>query len=184
LSTSREFWLRGPLEGVPPLLMPVAHALLQSRNDLREAAANLSPAELWDQPGGAASVGFHLRHIGGSLDRLFTYARGQPVRDEQLTALRREGNPCSPPVTAKELLVFVDMAIDDAVRSLKEVPEQELLAVRAVGRAKRPSNVLGLLFHAAEHTQRHTGQVITTSKIIRGSGRGRCGKFELESTRG
>jgi uncharacterized damage-inducible protein DinB len=168
VATSLEFWLSGPVEGIPPLLMPVAHALLQSRNDLREAAESLTPLELWDQPGGAASVGFHLRHICGSIDRLFTYARGQPVRDEQLTALRREANPCSPPATAKELLAFVDMAMDDAVSSLKEVLEQDLLTARSVGRRRRASNVLGLLFHAAEHTQRHTGQVITTSKIIRG----------------
>jgi uncharacterized damage-inducible protein DinB len=174
LANSLEFWLRGPVEGIPPLLMPVAHALLQSRKDVREAAESLSSGELWDQPGGAASVGFHLRHICGSVDRLFTYARGQPVRDEQLTALRREGNPCTPPATAKELLAFVDMAIDDAVRCLKEMPQQELLMPRAVGRAKRPSSVLGLLFHAAEHAQRHTGQVITTSKIIRGLARERA----------
>jgi hypothetical protein len=148
--------------------MPVAHALLQSRKDLREAAEPLSACELWDRPGGAASVGFHLRHICGSVDRLFTYARGQPVRDEQLTALRREGNPCSPPATAKELLAFVDMVLDDAVSSLKGYSDEQLLIARAVGRAHLPSNVLGLLFHAAEHTQRHTGQVITTSKIIRG----------------
>ena len=168
MAMSPEFWLRGPVEGIPPLLMPVAHALLQSRKDLHEAAEPLSALELWDRPGGAASVGFHLRHIAGSVDRLFTYARGEPVRDEQLTALRREGNPCSPPATAKELLVFVDMVLEDAVHSLKEVPQEELLMARAVGRARLPSNVLGLLFHAAEHTQRHTGQVITTSKIIRG----------------
>ena len=168
---SSEFWLRGPVEGIPPLLMPVAHALLQSRKDLREAAEPLTTVELWERPGGAASVGFHLRHVSGSVDRLFTYARGQPVRDEQLIAMRREGNPCSPPATAKELLAFVDMALDDAVSSLKEISEDQLLIPRAVGRAHLPSNVLGLLFHAAEHTQRHTGQVITTSKIIRGLGR-------------
>lgn len=163
-----EFWLRGPVEGVSPWLMPVAHALLQSREDLREAAGALSTEELWHRPGGPASVGFHLRHIGGSIDRLFTYARGQPVRDDQIIASRREGNPCSPPATAEELLAFIDLSIDDAVRTLKEVPEAELLTPRGVGRARLPSNVLGLLFHAAEHTQRHTGQVITTSKIIRG----------------
>jgi uncharacterized damage-inducible protein DinB len=168
VTTSPEFWLRGPVEGIPPLLMPVAHALLQSRADLHEAAAALTPAELWDRPGGAASIGFHLRHISGSVDRLFTYARGGSVRDEQLTALRQEGNPCSPPAPTKELLLLVDMGIDDAVRSLKEIPEEELLTTRAVGRAQLPSTVLGLLFHTAEHTQRHTGQVITTSKIIRG----------------
>ncbi len=168
VSLTPEFWLRGPVEGIPPLLMPVAHALLQSRRDLREAAECLSTVELWERPGGAASVGFHLRHICGSVDRLFTYAQGQPVRDEQLTALRREGNPCSPPATATELLAFVDMVLDDAVSSLKEFSEDQLLTARAVGRAQLPSNVLGLLFHAAEHAQRHTGQVITTSKIIRG----------------
>jgi hypothetical protein len=162
--------------------MPIAHALLQSRNDLHEAADALSPDDLWDRPGGAASVGFHLRHIGGSLDRLFTYARGGFVRDDQLTAMRREGNPCSPPATAKELLVFVDMAIEDAMCTLREVPEGELFNARVVGRGKRPSNVLGLLFHAAEHTQRHTGQVITTSKIIRGLARERVTASEPENS--
>jgi uncharacterized damage-inducible protein DinB len=167
VTRSPEVWLRGPVEGISPFVMPVAHALLQSREDLHEAAEDLTPAELWDRPGAAASVGFHLRHISGSVDRLFTYARGEPVRDDQLIALRREGNPCSPPASAKELLAFVDMVLDDAVRSLKGVSEEQLLAARAVGRAQLPSNVLGLLFHAAEHTQRHTGQVITTSKIVR-----------------
>jgi hypothetical protein len=167
MTTIPEFWLRGPVEGVPPLLMPVAHALLQSGEDVRVAAEPLSVLELWDRPGGAASVGFHLRHIAGSVDRLFTYARGQPVRDDQLITRRREGNPGSPPVSARELLVLVDMAVDDAVRSLERVHQDELLTPRMVGRAKRSSNVLGLLFHAAEHTQRHTGQVISTSKIIR-----------------
>ena len=168
MSPPAEFWLRGAVEGIPPLLMPVAHALLQSRKDLREAAEPLSTGELWERRGGAASVGFHLRHISGSVDRLFTYARGQPVRDEQLIAMRREGNPCSPPATARELLAFVDMVLDDAVSSLKEILENQLLVPRAVGRAQLPSTVLGLLFHAAEHAQRHTGQVIATSKIMRG----------------
>jgi hypothetical protein len=168
VTTSPEFWLRGPVEGIPPLLMPVAHALLQSLQDLHEAADPLTPTEVWYRPGGAASVGFHLRHISGSVDRLFTYARGESVRDDQLISLRREGNPCSPPATARDLLTLVDMTLGDAVNSLKEVSEDQLLTARAVGRAQLPSNVLGLLFHAAEHTQRHTGQVVTTSKIIRG----------------
>ena len=161
-----EVWLRGPVEGVPPLLMPVAHALLQSREDLRRAAETLSPAELWRRPGGAASVGFHLRHIGGTLDRLFTYARGRALGAEQLAALREEGNPGSP-ATAEEVLGIVEDAIDAALAGLKEFSQDELLATRSVGRAQLPSTVLGLLFHAAEHTQRHTGQVITTAKIVR-----------------
>jgi hypothetical protein len=78
VTTTPEYWLRGPVEGIPPVLMPVAHALLQAREDLRGAAESLSTVELWARPGGAASVGFHLRHISGSLDRLFTYVQDDP----------------------------------------------------------------------------------------------------------
>jgi len=100
----------------------------------------------------------------------FTYVRGRSLDAGQLAAVREEANPGTPPATAKELLAFVDAALDEALRSLRDVSEEELLTARAVGRARLPSNVLGLAFHAAEHTQRHTGQVITTSKIIRGLG--------------
>jgi uncharacterized damage-inducible protein DinB len=165
-----EFWLRGPVEGVSWFLMPAAHALLQSRADLREAAGELSPAEIWHRPGGAAAIGFHLRHIAGTLDRLFTYAGGRSLAPGQLTVMREEGSPGSPPATADELLGSVDEAIEAALRGLREMPEADLLTPRVVGGRRLPSSVLGLLFHAAEHTQRHTGQVITTSKIIRGLG--------------
>src|SRR5690606_9519964 len=72
-----EAWLTGPIEGIDPYLMPVAHALVQASRDLERAASELSPEELWARPGGAASIGFHLRHIAGVLDRLLTYARGE-----------------------------------------------------------------------------------------------------------
>lgn len=149
--------------------MPVAHALLQSQADLHHAAGTLSPSDLWQRPGGAASVGFHLRHIRGSLDRLFTYAQGRSLDAQQLAAISEEANAGTPPAGARELLAAVDSAVDDALQSLRRMSEGELLTPRAVGRAQLPSNVLGLIFHAAEHTQRHTGQVIATSKIIRGS---------------
>lgn len=161
-----EYWLSGPVEGVPPLLMPVAHALLQARHDMRNAAERLTPDQLWTKPGGAASVGFHLRHAAGSLDRLFTYARGEPLDDAQRAALRVEGEPGTPPAAAADLLAVVDGAVDDALAQLRDTSEAELLAHRGVGRARLPSNVLGLLFHGAEHTQRHTGQAITTARIV------------------
>jgi len=164
-----EAWLRGPLEGVPKLLMPAAHALVQAREDLRHAAAELSVAELWARPGGAASIGFHLQHIVGSLDRLYTYARGGSLSPEQLAAIKREGESATPPATAAELLEGVDRAVESALRALAATPEATLLDAREVGRARLPSNVLGLLFHAAEHTQRHTGQVIATARILRAS---------------
>ena len=37
---------------------------------------------------------------------------------------------------------------------------------RTVGRAQPPTNVFGLLFHIAEYTQRHTGQLIATTSIV------------------
>jgi len=41
-----------------------------------------------------------------------------------------------------------------------------LTDARAVGRQRLPSTVIGLLVHAAEHTTRHAGQIITTAKIV------------------
>lgn len=179
---SPEFWLRGPVDGVSPLLMPVAHALLQANADLRSAAGELSPAELWQRPGGAASIGFHLRHIAGSLDRLLTYASGKALPSEQLAAIAKEGDPGSPPASAEELLRAVDAAIDQALSRIRGVREEDLLVPRSVGRARLPTNVLGLIFHVAEHTQRHTGQVITTSKILRGEAVTSMGAVGLEPT--
>ena len=163
-----EAWLRGPVDGVPDLLMPAAHALIQAREDLHRAAAELSVEELWTRPGGAASIGFHLRHIAGSLDRLLTYAGDRALSPPQLAVLAREGQPGSPPAAAAPLLEAVTQAVDDALQLLRALPGDTLLDRREVGRARLPATVLGLVFHAAEHTQRHTGQVITTAKIVRG----------------
>jgi uncharacterized damage-inducible protein DinB len=161
-----EPWLRGPIAGIPPLLMPVAHALVMAREDVEATIAPLSPDELWARPNGAASAGFHALHLAGSLDRLFTYARGEPLSDEQFRALEREKSP--PALAAAELAAFVADTIDRALAQLRATDEATLLDPREVGRARLPSNVLGLLFHAAEHTQRHVGQVVTTAKVVKG----------------
>ena len=87
-SHAPEAWLGGPIEGVTPHLMPVAHALVQVGRDV-EKVKDLSPDALWVRPGGAASVGFHLKHVAGVLDRLLTYARGADLSEEQLGAMRR-----------------------------------------------------------------------------------------------
>ena len=59
-----EAWLRGPVEGVPPRLMSVAHSLTDALEEIEAAASRLTLEELWLRPDGAASVGFHLRHAG------------------------------------------------------------------------------------------------------------------------
>jgi uncharacterized damage-inducible protein DinB len=163
-----EAWLRGPIEGVDPTLMPVAHALLQAGEDLERAAADLSVDELWARPGGAASVGFHLKHIAGVTDRLLTYARGETLSDEQFRALRAEGDPGEPPATATELLRATLAALDEAMAQLSRTSPTTLFDAREVGRARLPTSVLGLLYHVGEHATRHTGQIITMTKVVRG----------------
>ena len=162
-----EPWLRGPVPGIPALLQPAAHAFLLSIEDCEHAAAGLTSDALWFSPGGAASIGFHLRHLAGSTDRLLTYARGERLSREQLAVLAAEATPGDPPAGAPALLVGWRAAVDRALAQLAATPEASLADPRAVGRARLPSTVLGLLFHAAEHASRHTGQVVTLAKVVR-----------------
>lgn len=161
-----EVWMRGSIDGIDALLMPVAHALLQVREDLERAAATVPPADVWVRPGGAASIGFHARHLAGALDRLFTYARGERLSEAQREALRAEGQPGDPPAPLSEIVNDAQAQIDRALAQLRATRRDALLDFRGVGRAQLPSNVLGLLFHAAEHSTRHMGQLITTAKIV------------------
>ena len=162
-----EAWLRGPVEGVPAELQPVAHALLQAREDVREALKNFPAELLWTRPGGVASVGFHLQHMAGVVDRLFTYGRGETLTDEQRTALEREGEPPHRAASADELLAALDRRIEEAVRHLRATDSNALNEVRHVGRKQLPSTMRGLLFHAAEHVQRHVGQLLVTARVQR-----------------
>ncbi len=85
-----EPWLRGPVDGITPLLMPVAHALQQAHEDAAGVLGQLTTDQLWVRPGGAASAGFHVRHIAGALDRLFTYARGEGLDAARVLAKKKE----------------------------------------------------------------------------------------------
>jgi len=129
---------------------------------------------LWERPAGLASPGFHLQHLSGVLDRLFTYARGESLDAGQLEALAAEGKPGngtltkSPGAGLGELLERFDRQVELALRQLETTSGEELTQVRGVGRARIPSTVLGLLFHGAEHTQRHNGQLLVTVKVLVG----------------
>ena len=131
------------------------------------ATGDLNPIEVWTKPGGAASVGFHVKHLAGALDRLLTYARGEALNAEQKAVAASEGDPGAPPATAVQLIEHLRAAIDRALAQVRATPVDDLPAVRGVGRAGLPTTVLGLLFHAAEHSTRHAGQIITTAKIVR-----------------
>lgn len=163
----REVWLRGPRPDVPPLLQPVAHALLQAREEVAELLHDFPEALLWQKPAGVASVGFHLQHLTGVLDRTFTYARSQQLTPEQLAALAGEGK--SPPAdgSAPALVQAFHEQVERALTQLRITSETTLMETRGVGRAQFPSTVLGLLVHAAEHTMRHVGQLSVTVRVLR-----------------
>jgi hypothetical protein len=163
-----EVWLRGPIEDVAPMLQPVAHGLLQCRLEVRATVPTLAPAQIWTSPGGAATAGYHVRHAIGSLDRLLTYARGAQLSGDQLASLREEARADDRDDIGDVLVAEFDAAIERALVQLRATDPSTLLEPREVGRARLPSTVLGLLFHAAEHTQRHVGQLVTTAKIVRG----------------
>jgi hypothetical protein len=146
-----EVWLRGPLPEVPALLQPVAHALLQAREEINALMADVEDALLWKKPAGLASSGFHLQHLTGVLDRLFTYAKGKPMCESGLMAL---------------LLKSFNHQVDRALEQLKAESPDVLTEVRGVGRAQTPSTVIGLYTHAAEHTMRHVGQLLVTVKVL------------------
>ena len=160
-----EVWLRGPVLGIPAYLQPVAHGLLQCREEVRRALSALTPEQIWRSRDDAATIGYHVRHAIGSLDRLFTYARGEPLSAAQLGVLASEGDANAGARTGAELVLAFHEAIEQALVQLGATRESTLLEPRDVGRAKLPSTVIGLLFHAAEHTQRHVGQMVTTARL-------------------
>jgi hypothetical protein len=167
----QEVWLRGAVDGYDALVMPVVHALLQAREDIERLVGEVPPDHVWARPGGAASIGFHARHIGGALDRLFTYARNEPLSEAQKAASRVEEDPGAPPMTLGAVVEATSAQIARALEELRTTTRDGLTVERRVGRAGLPSTVLGLLFHAAEHSTRHAGQAITTAKILAGSSR-------------
>jgi len=160
-----EVWLRGPLPDYIDELQPVAHSLLQVREELRRAAA-IPAAQLWARPGGAAAIGFHLKHLAGSLDRLTTYAAGRQLTRAQFEFLGAEERDTGE--SPEALVQAAQDAVDRALAHVRTTPLCTLDEAREVGRNRLPSTVLGLLFHAAEHAQRHSAQIITTAKILNG----------------
>lgn len=164
-----EVWLRGALPGISPFLQPAAHAVLQAREEIHAMMENFPDTRLWDKPVGMASPGFHLQHIPGVLDRLLTYAKGQTLSSEQFANLKKEGTAAEG-ITTAQLVETLSRQVDVYIEALKQFDENLLVEPREVGRAKLPSTVLGLLFHAAEHTMRHTGQLLVTVNVIKENG--------------
>jgi uncharacterized damage-inducible protein DinB len=161
-----EVWLRGPLPDIPPLLQPVAHALLQAREEVDGIMEGFPQDLLWERPGGVASVGFHLQHLSGVIDRLFTYARGESLNERHHSVLTAEGKP-DDSLHIPKLVEAFHRQVELALQQLQQTDAGSLIDYRSVGRSQLPSTVLGLLVHAAEHTQRHVGQLLVTARVLR-----------------
>jgi len=145
--------------------MPVFYTFAQVREELAKHTARLTREQVWTKPANAAaSLGFHLRHIAGSIDRLTTYLVGQQLSEVQLDSLRHESEPGLP---LQDLLRGIDDSLYASEEQLREIDPNSLYEHRSVGRRAMPTTVLGLIVHIAEHTQRHLGQAITTIKIVR-----------------
>jgi hypothetical protein len=160
-----EWWQRGPVDGVPALLQPVAHILLQVGESVDEIVNGLAPDDWNVRPAGVAAPAFHVRHITGVVDRLFTYARGETLTPAQFAALEAEGKP----IVASDIpqaVADLHARIDAALAELRRIDVKTLADFRAVGRAKLPSTVIGCLVHGAEHAMRHVGQLSVTVRVV------------------
>jgi hypothetical protein len=162
-----EVWLQGPLPNMPALLQPVAHALLQAREEIKELMEDFPDGLLWEKPAGMASPAFHMQHLSGVLDRLFTYARAESLNEDQLKHLANEGKQPADGISCEELVLQFNNQVDKAFAQLQQVDEETLTHLRGVGRAQVPSTVIGLYTHSAEHTMRHLGQLIVTVKVLK-----------------
>jgi hypothetical protein len=162
-----EAWLRGPIEGIPNLLQPAAHAFVLAREDVAAATSGLTVDQLWHRPNGITPIGFHLAHLAGSTGRLLAYAKGAPLTDAQKAFLLYEREVMNTRPALEKLTRDWHAAIDDAMAQLAATAEHTLTEARTIGRALLPTTVIGAIFHAAEHASRHTGQIVTTAKLLR-----------------
>jgi len=162
-SPQPEPWLRGTNTEIPAVLRAIVHAFELANEDVHCWADDLSQQELHASPSGLTSVAFHLRHIVRSLDRLLTYAEGNQLSSEQVLAFKTEADP---DVSRDELFSEFAAGLESAAARVRAFASADLNESRSVGKKQLPTTVGGLLVHLADHTQRHTGQVVTTAKLL------------------
>jgi uncharacterized damage-inducible protein DinB len=172
-----EPWLRGTHIDVPAAGRAVLHALELSLDDLTKWTAGLTDAEVRSQSLGLTSIAFHLRHIARSADRILTYAEGRQLSAEQLAALKAEQDGAGQGGAEQtgegkqealaELLAEVEVSFSDAADRIRVLATADLNTPRFVGRKQLPTSIGGAMIHVADHTLRHTGQVVTTAKAIK-----------------
>lgn len=155
--------MRGTHSELGALQRGVLHALEMAEEDAERWTAGLDDGAMEERIAGLPSVGFQLRHIARSLDRLLTYAEGRALDEQQLAALATEQEGCTREVTLREFREGIASALGRVLAFRAD----ELETLRGIGRKQLPTTIGGLLVHCAEHTQRHAGQMVTTSKVVR-----------------
>jgi uncharacterized damage-inducible protein DinB len=158
-----EPWLRGTLAEVPAVSRAVLHALQLAKEDLERWCGTLSDSELNARPAGIAPVAFHLRHIARSIDRLLTYAEGNQLSEAQIIEMKSELDSGA---KREELFAELESALRKSAGRIRAFDAARLNEARVVGKKELPATLGGLLVHVADHTQRHVGQAVTTSKIV------------------
>lgn len=156
-----EPWLRGTITDAHPVIAQLLYSFQQTREDLEYFTDGLSAEQVWSRPCGLASVGFHARHLAGSIDRLLTYARGEQLSPAQLAYLKAEAEPTD------EVIPWLTAQLDEFAQQVRSFDPSTFEQQRKVGRKELPTTVGALLVHIAEHTQRHLGQAIVTAKLVK-----------------
>ncbi len=159
-----EPWLRGTHTEVPAVGRAVLHALELALDDIRKWTEDLTNAEVHAQPLGLPSVAFHLRHIARSADRILTYAEGDQLTADQLAVMKAEQTGAE---TLAELRGELEASFHNAAARIRALANGNYDEPRDVGRKQLPTSMGGALIHVADHTQRHTGQVVTTAKALK-----------------
>jgi uncharacterized damage-inducible protein DinB len=159
-----EPWLRGTYADVPAVGRAVLHAFDLALDDLTKWTEGLTDAEVHKHPLELPSIAFHLRHIARSTDRLLSYAEGNQISVEQLTALKAEQTGDE---TLAVLLAEVEASFSNGADRMRVLATANFDTFRGVGRKQLPTSIGGALIHVADHTQRHVGQVVTTAKVLR-----------------
>lgn len=160
-----EPWISGSYAEVDPLVRPLLHCFDHALLDLEKWTEGLTTEQMWARPLGLGAVGFHMKHITGSADRLFTYAGGQMLSEEQMRALRAEETEAGG--SREELLGEMRRMFAGIAQKVRALDPATLREARGVGRKQLPTTVHGLLVHIAEHTMRHVGEAIITAKVVK-----------------
>jgi hypothetical protein len=159
-----EPWLREIDLGIHPALAQPVFALQQVCEDLEHHTAGLTDEQVWLSADGLTPLGFHLRHIAGSTERLTTYLLGGELSDAQLAVMKDEKTPGP---TREQLLKDIATAAKSAETAIRAVDPANLGEARFIGRKRIRTTVIGLAIHIGEHAERHTGQAITTCHVLR-----------------